>query len=58
MSQEEINMKWGTVGTFGGLCLCAYLILVGGAALLSLAIPPWVAACFAVAAGVLILIGR
>lgn len=51
-------MKWGTVGFIGGLCLAAHLLLVGVATVTPLAIPQWVAASFAIAAGVLIIVGR
>lgn len=51
-------MIWGKLGTIGALCLAAYLLLVGVSALVGLAIPPWVAALFACAAGVLIIAGR
>jgi hypothetical protein len=44
--------------TLGVLVLCAYLILVGVASLLTLAIPAWVAGVLALVAGVLILIGK
>lgn len=42
----------------GAICLGVYLLLIGISALVGLAIPAWVAACFACAAGLFILIGR
>lgn len=51
-------MELGKVGTMGALVLAGYLILVGTTALIGIAIPPWVAALAALAAGVLILVGR
>lgn len=51
-------MEWGKLGTIGGLFLAGYLLLVGVTALIGIAIPAWVAALMALAAGVLILVGR
>ena len=53
-------MKWGTLGTIGGLCLAGYLILVGIIAIAgsSGAIPAWAIGSLAVVAGGLILVGR
>lgn len=52
-------MAWGTVGTIGGLFLAAFLILTGVGLLMGgLAIPAWFIGILAVAAGVLITIGR
>ena len=53
------GIKWGTVGSIGGLCLAGYLIIVGITLLVGLtAIPAWFIGLIALSAGVLILIGR
>lgn len=52
-------MEWGKLGTIGALFLAAYLLVVGVAMLVGgTAIPAWFTAILAVAAGVLILVGR
>jgi hypothetical protein len=52
-------MEWGKFGTIGGLFLAAYLLVVGiGALVGGSAIPGWFTAILAVAAGVLIVVGR
>ncbi len=52
-------MDWGKLGSIGALFLAAYLIVIGVAALVSgSAIPGWFVAILALAAGVLILVGK
>lgn len=53
-------MEWrDNVGYVGKLFLCGYLIVVGVAALIGgIAIPAWAIGCVAVAAGVLLLVGK
>ena len=51
-------MQWATVGLIGALLLAAYLIIVGVAALVAVAIPAWFPAILAIAAGVLIVVGK
>jgi hypothetical protein len=52
-------MEWGKLGTIGGLFLAAYLLVIGISALVGgTAIPAWFTAILAIAAGVLILVGR
>ena len=52
-------MEWGRIGLIGGLFLAAYLLVVGVALLIGgTAIPAWFIGILAVAAGVLILIGK
>lgn len=52
-------MEWGKLGTIGGLFLAAYLLVVGVGILVGgSSIPAWFTAILAVAAGVLILVGR
>jgi hypothetical protein len=54
-----MEIKWGTIGSIGGLCLAGYLIFVGISMLFGLtAIPAWFIGLVALSAGVLILIGR
>ncbi len=52
-------MEWGKLGSIGALFLAAYLLIVGIAALIGgTAIPMWFVAILAIAAGVLILVGK
>jgi len=52
-------MNWGKLGTIGALCLAAYLIIIHIATLVGgTAIPAWFTAILAIAAGVLIVVGR
>ena len=52
-------MEWGRLGSIGALFLAAYLLLIGiGALVGGTAIPPWFVAILAIAAGVLILVGK
>ena len=52
-------MEWPKIGAIGALLLAAYLIVVGLAAIIGgTHIPPWATGSVAVAAGVLILVGR
>lgn len=56
---DENWAGWGKIGGIGGLFLAGYLIVVGGSALIgNTAIPPWFTGLLALAAGVLILVGR
>ena len=58
MSDESWG-GWGKIGGIGGLFLAAYLIVIGVAALVGgTQIPSWFTAILALAAGVLILVGR
>jgi hypothetical protein len=52
------GFSYGSVGSFGGIVLALFLILFGLGLLINLGIPAWVTACFALLAGVLILVGR
>lgn len=50
---------WGKLGNIGALFLAAYLLVIGiGALVGGTAIPAWFVAILAIAAGVLILVGR
>jgi len=52
-------MEWGKLGSIGCLFLAAYLLVVGISLLVgAVAIPAWFIGILAVAAGVLILIGK
>lgn len=46
------------LGGIGGLVLCAFLILFGLTLVVSIAIPGWVTGILAIAAGILLLVGR
>jgi len=52
-------MEWGKVGMIGALFLAAYLLVIGIASIVGgTAIPAWFTAILAIAAGVLILVGK
>ena len=44
--------------TFGNILLCAFLIIFGASILIGISIPGWVTGLLAMAAGVLLLLGR
>ena len=52
-------MEWGKIGAIGGLFLAGFLIFTGISMLFGLtAIPAWFMGLLALAAGVLILVGK
>lgn len=53
-------MEWGKIGSFGGILLAVYLLILGCSALFGMTnIPPWfMPGILATGAGLLILIGK